>query len=96
MLLIRFQGQVFSGLHHKVLLLGNPVIWYLVLGLMLAFLGLYAVFAFQRQRGVKLSQTYIREFTMGLIVLHLTKHGDGLILKSHSQSLKLVTVSNTS
>ncbi|WAR19528.1 POMT2-like protein [Mya arenaria] len=50
------QGQIFSGMHHKVILLGNPVLWFGVHALMVLFLILYAVHAFRLQRGAKMSQ----------------------------------------
>ncbi|XP_052787486.1 protein O-mannosyl-transferase 2-like [Mya arenaria] len=56
---INIRGQIFSGMHHKVILLGNPVLWFGVHALMVLFLILYAVHAFRLQRGAKMSQMYL-------------------------------------
>jgi len=53
---IDMRGQYFSGSSYRIYLLGNPIIWWGNLGLLLLFLGLYAFHAWREQRG-----TYLEE-----------------------------------
>lgn len=48
---INFRGQVFSGADYRVYLLGNPVIWWYILGIMCLFGLLYSFHAVRTQRG---------------------------------------------
>lgn len=48
---INFRGQVFSGADYRVYLLGNPVIWWYILGIMCLFGLLYSFHAIRTQRG---------------------------------------------
>ncbi|KAJ8309086.1 hypothetical protein KUTeg_013960 [Tegillarca granosa] len=47
---LNIRGQIFSGGEHRIYLLGNPVIFWLALGLMALFLVQYCVFAVKVQR----------------------------------------------
>ncbi|OWF56429.1 Protein O-mannosyl-transferase 2 [Mizuhopecten yessoensis] len=64
---IDFKGQIFSGKNHRIYLLGNPVIFWGCLGVMLAFFVVYLVSAIRIQRGVQYTKvwTEYREKTFG-------------------------------
>lgn len=49
---INYRGQVFSGGDYRVYLLGNPVIWWYILGIMCLFGLLYCFHAVRTQRGL--------------------------------------------
>lgn len=56
---INWRGQIFSGKDHRVYLLGNPVIWYGLLGIMGLFPLIYLIHSVQKQRGVKMAKEVV-------------------------------------
>jgi len=50
---VNYRGQYFSGGDYRVYLLGNPIIWWGNLVLLLCAFGMYSHYAWQEQRGVK-------------------------------------------
>lgn len=56
---INLRGQMFSGKEHRIYLLGNPVIFYGLLVLMVLFLLLFCVHSVKLQRGTKMSSHII-------------------------------------
>lgn len=48
---INYRGQYFSGSSYRIYLLGNPIIWWANLGLLVAFALVYLYHAWMEQRG---------------------------------------------
>ncbi|ESO86133.1 hypothetical protein LOTGIDRAFT_129702 [Lottia gigantea] len=51
---INYRGQIFSGKDYRIYLLGNPVIFWLCLVVMVIFLMMFTVYSIRCQRGIKI------------------------------------------
>ncbi|GFU18652.1 protein O-mannosyl-transferase 2 [Nephila pilipes] len=68
---INIRGQFFSVQHLRIYLLGNPVIWWANLILLMAFLILKFIIAVQKQRNVQLKSNF-KEFCGGDKIIEIS------------------------
>ena len=53
---IDYRGQVFSGLNHRIYLLGNPIIFWFLLGMKFVFLFIWATYKIRCKRNLPMKQ----------------------------------------
>lgn len=68
---INYRGQFFSGNSYRIYLLGNPVIWWANLGILVVFMLLFTVYSLVKQRGKQIKISDEASFIGALVWLFI-------------------------